>query len=212
MTVVLTAMFSLRVTALPLTWSQDSTGGMGILSFVTLFCIAAWIRLYNENGKKNIRYLICYFLMSLLLVVSKKAMLTAGIGEDYTGKLYGYSSVVVYVEAIALFMAFLYAKPIAGKFAAVINAAAKHSFSVYIIHFAMVGVLFTKIIPVDEYIGNVLTGISAVMFSCLAVYMFCVCVDAIKTSLGVKICNSMRRTKIVALYGRLTKYIDTLMN
>lgn len=35
--VISVAMFSLRVTFLPISWSQDPSGAMGILSFMTLY-------------------------------------------------------------------------------------------------------------------------------------------------------------------------------
>ena len=50
--VYLVVFFSIRPTIFPLTWSQDATGGMGIISFIMLYCIGAWIRKYykrNEN-------------------------------------------------------------------------------------------------------------------------------------------------------------------
>lgn len=38
---IMLALFSIRVTFLPITWAQDSTGGMGLMWFVVLYCVAA---------------------------------------------------------------------------------------------------------------------------------------------------------------------------
>ena len=213
MTAVLIAMFSLRVTILPITWSQDTTGGMGVQSFVTLYCIAAWIRLYyKKNTAGNFKYIIGYILLSLVLVACKKGLLLIGFGEDFTSKLYSYSSILVYGEAVALFLTFLNAKPVSGKIGEWINTVAKHSFSVYIIHFAMLSVLFTKIIPVNQFIDNVITGVPTVMLSVLGVHVFCTCVDIVKTSFGEKICILVRKNRLFDFYNRFVNYVDTMMN
>lgn len=139
-------------------------------------------------------------------------MLMIGFGEDFTGKLYGYSSILVYGEAVALFMTFLNAKPITGKIATWINAVAKHSFSVYIIHFAMMSILFTKIIPVNKFVDNAATGIPAVILSALGVYVFCTCVDIVKSALGNKISMWIQRSRVFAFYSKFADYMDDVMN
>lgn len=41
-------LFSVRTTIFPMTWSQDPSGGMGIITFIMIYFIAAWLRKYYQ--------------------------------------------------------------------------------------------------------------------------------------------------------------------
>lgn len=141
--------------------------------------------------------------MTFVLTASKKAMIVIGMGNDYTSKFYGYSSFFVLVEAVAFFLVFLNSKPINSNIGNTINRIAKHSFSVYIIHFAMTSVLWTNILHVDVRIDNVLTGTITVLLSAVLVYFFCTLVDIVKDFLFSKM-------KSFSLYMRLSGKIYAL--
>lgn len=173
-------LFSVRVTVLPLTWSQDPSSGMGIIWFIVLYCVAAWVRLYYKQNGKWQKWLIIYLAMSALLVVSKKAMLWVGFDEAFTSKLYGYASVFVLMEAVAFFLFFLNVKPIMGRAGKWINNIAKHSFSAYIIHFTITGVLWTRILHMDMWIDDAFSGMIAVLLATVGVFVICVIIDSLK--------------------------------
>lgn len=210
--VIMVIMFSLRVTFLPITWSQDATGGMGILSFLTLYCMAAWLRLYYKKRDGIFKYLAIYLGISILLPVSKKVMLMIGFNKDFTGKLYGYPSIFVYAEAVALFLVFLNMKQIEGKVGKVINIVAEHSFSVYIIHFAMVGVLFTDILHLNLFIDSFATGFIAIVLSVIVIYVFCTCVDVVKSYVSKKIYRKITNTEISQKCMWLLNRWDSIIN
>lgn len=212
LTIIMICMFSLRVTVLPITWAQDSTGGMGLLWFLTLYCVSAWLRLYYEAKHSAKFYFGLYFLMTLILVCSKKILLNAGVSVDYTGKLYGYPSIIVLVEAASIFLAFLNLRPISRRVGKTINSIAKHSFSVYIIHFAILGVLFTKIIPVNKYIDNTGTGIVAIVLAVFLVYTVCTIIDCGKTAIESYIGQRLEKTKIAIVLHKIFGLCDDCVN
>lgn len=94
-----------------------------------------------------------------------------GTDSNLTGKLSGYSSAFVLIEAVAIFLAFLNSKPITGNKAIWINRIARHSFSVYIIHFAMNGVLWTNILHINRWIDQAAAGAAVVIVSVVLVYI-----------------------------------------
>ena len=171
--------FSVRATVFPMTWSQDDTAGMGIIGFVMLYCIGAWIRLYYKRNGRILKWLCIYLGMSFLLVVSKVGIIMIG-ADSLSTKFYSYASPLVIMEAVSLFLVFLNKNPMKQGFSNSVNKIAKHSFSVYIIHFSMLNVLFTKIFCINNYLDNVVTGILAVVLSVIIIYAVCTVIDIIK--------------------------------
>lgn len=171
--------FSIRSTIFPMTWSQDDTAGMGIIGFVMLYCIGAWIRLYYKRNGRILKWLCIYLGMSFLLVVSKVGIIMIG-ADSLSTKFYSYASPLVIMEAVSLFLVFLNKNPMKQGFSNSVNKIAKHSFSVYIIHFSMLNVLFTKIFCINNYLDNVVTGILEVVLSVIIIYAVCTVIDIIK--------------------------------
>ena len=204
-------LFSIRTTFLPLTWGQDANAGMGILWFITLYCVASWLRICRVEPEKPLKYWLIYLTATAVLVASKFVLDKVGV-ESYSSKLFGYSSIVVLVQSVALFKAFLHSKPIDGRVGAVICFAAKHSFSVYIIHFAMWEVLFTKILHIDLWIDNMFSGIAAVLIATVTIFAFCIGVDFVKSVCSNLMGKLLRRTRIANRYGALMDKWDSVVN
>lgn len=200
LTATLVLIFSARSTILPASWGQDLSAGMGILWFITLYCVAAWLRSCRTQQETPFKYWILYLGATVILIASKFVLNKAGI-ESYSGKLFGYSSLVVCVQAVALFKAFLHSKPIGGKLVTPILFAAKHSFSVYIIHFAMMGVLFTNILHLDNWLHNPLVETCMIIGATIAIFAFCVCVDFIKNLCTGFAAGKMGKTGIAKKYN-----------
>lgn len=193
MILLLVIMFPLRLTLLPLTWSQDGSGGMSVILFFVLYCIAAWLRLYYQPESPQPRkYLLCYLGTVLFLVLSKWLLLKV-ISEPYTTKLYGYISIFTIFAAVSLFLFFLYRKQITGRMKKLVLKVASHSFSVYIIHFCMIKALFCNILHLDDVVSSALIGMPAVILSCILVFSVCVLIDMGRTALGRKIEQSIRQ-------------------
>lgn len=211
LTFTLVALFSIRITVLPTSWGQDLSAGMGILWFVTLYCVAAWLRVCRSEQERPLKYWLIYLAATAVLVVSKFVLDRCGI-ESYSGKLFGYSSFVVLVQAVALFKAFLHSKQITGRLSSAIIVTAKHSFSVYIIHFAMLEVLFTNILHIDYWIGNLFSGIAAIFIAAVAIFVFCVGVDAVKNVCSRLVWRMFQNTKVARKYGALMDKWDAIVN
>ena len=209
--ITLMVVVSVRSTAFPISWTQVADGGSGIVWFVTLYCVAAWLRLCGIQRIKAWMGVAVYLLATAGMVVIKWLLLLLGLGA-YSGKLYSYSSVFVLAQAIGLFVAFLKSKPVDTKYEKIIALAGKHSFSVYIIHFAMWGVLFTTILGLDKYIDNPLIGILAILAATVVIYIFCVLVDMAKSWLECKACACFLSTKAGRKYISMTEEIDDLVN
>ena len=202
---LLVVLFSLRVTALPITWAQDSSGGMSVIWLATLYVVGAWLRITGWSLHRNSSHGWLYLLMSAVLVVSKGVLLQCGIPESYSGKLYGYPSIVVLIESVALFLFFTNRRSIEGQAARWIVGISKHSFSVYIIHFAMIGTVFTRIAHLDQLHANISLFISAMLIVCVALFLFCVCVDWLRGAL-------FSRIKVFSAAEHCICRMDRLMN
>lgn len=208
----LVLVFSIRSTIFPVSWAQDPTGGMGILLFILLYCIAAWIRRYYcANGKKW-RWLAGYIIMACLLLMSKALIIKIGIGENLSSKFYVYASPITIVEAICLLLFFINLRPMGNKIGNTINCIAKHSFSVYIIHFSMMSVLFTKVFHVQNWINKIGSGIMAIFVTSTIIFGFCVIVDTIKCLIFNEIGKLMGHCKIKKCYITFCRRWDSLVN
>lgn len=88
----------------------DSSNGYGILWFVTLYCIGAYIRLHGKANKEKYCF-IKYVTLSILIFSSKIILLKLiekGIIKDgiNTGALYKYNSITVLLSSVYLFLFF----------------------------------------------------------------------------------------------------------
>lgn len=202
---ILLMAFSVRVTALPMTWSQDSTGGMSVLWLGTLYMVGAWIRTTQRRFANNYWHGILYLLCALCLVVLKGLLLKIGVSAELSSKLYGYPSLIVFCEATMLFLFFIYGKPIQGIASKVICMIAKHSFSVYVVHFSVVSVLFTTVLKLNTLCNNVFAFVPWMLVGNAIVFGLCVGIDVLRERMFVIILNK-------PVVCRMFDKIDGVMN
>lgn len=209
--IVMFILFSVRTTIFPMTWSQDPSGGMGIITFIMIYIMASWIRKYYQIKNHVKIWGGIYILCVLTLVLSKVIMIEIG-ALNYSTKFYMYNSPVVIIESISLFLLFLNRKPINGRSSNIINKMAQHSFSCYIIHFSMLSVLFTKIIPLDKYVHRVSVGVILALVSCIVIFLFCIMVDMLKTNLEKRYIALIESHKSYKAYMKICKKWDEIAN
>ena len=209
--VILVLVFCVRNTCFPVGWVQSNDGGMGLIWFVTLYCVAAWLRLYEIPRIKAWMGFVAYLLATAAMVVGKKLLLALGLGI-YATKIYHYASVFVLTQSVGLFVTFIKSKPIENGVGSIIDIAGKHSYSVYIIHFAMWNVLFTNILHLDKYISHPVLGLLAVLGTAVLIYAFCVFVDIAKQYVDKKIAAWFLATRLGKKYFRITETYDNLVN
>lgn len=116
----------------------DDSNGYGILWFVTLYLIGAYIRLYYKPNKRK-TYMVKYVFISILILISKfifiKLIKNGILERDINiGALYKYNSITVLLSSVCLFLFF---KDLKIKNKKIENAILKISpliFTTYIIH------------------------------------------------------------------------------
>lgn len=138
--VVLSLLFSVWATLCPFSTTLNFGDGMGIVWFVVVYFVAAYLRLYYKPDNKPGKYVAIYFglvglvacskyLFVMLYQITHLEVLARG-----SSTFYNYNSILVYLAAIALFMAFLNVHIKKGKMASIILKVAPLTFSIYLIH------------------------------------------------------------------------------
>ncbi len=171
---------------LPVTFEIDDKG-YSALWFMTLFLVAAYIRLYGIKFFNDVkRGVITYVVCSLLILIEE---LSIQFVYAKTGHLellerisYDYNHVFVLIGSIGLFTAFVNAKEREYKTGKLISAFAAGSFGVYLIH-EHVFLRFKW----PEWLGiaglfdkNPVVLVLWVIASAVMVYIVCACLDMIR--------------------------------
>lgn len=180
--IILLIIFSI-LTILPSEMLLDKTGGMGIIWFVCLYIIAAYIRLHM-NEIKNKKYLLLYFLLAILLTVIILSIqyICKKIGiEDKSGKFLQYNNIIIAFESIFLFLYFKGLEIKKEKIIRLVKKIAPLTFAVYIIHEQPTfrTVLYTKILHVDMCYHNPY-GIVIVFGSTILIFTVCILIEYIR--------------------------------
>lgn len=116
--------------------------GLGLQWFVTLYVLAAYIRLYGLPFCKNKASSFLWYVLSALMVIPCILLMYPLENGELKGLHFvnasllvdDYNHLLVLLSSIGLFMLFVNMKPIKGKAAAVIAKIASFTFGVYLIH------------------------------------------------------------------------------
>ncbi len=198
--VVLLALFS-RVwrILLPMSTPIDDRG-YGILWFVTLFMIAAYIRLHVQVKGKWLKPLLIYVCSSVCLFLSLPIIgtVTQTIGkmEQYYAVFYEYNAPFTIIGAVALFVAFLNMNIKSDKLGKVINIFASATFGVYLLHeHVLLRDWWNSVWKVQEYYP---TSTFLLHFICVVacVYLAGTAVDLLRQLLFKIITKALRLTKL----------------
>ncbi len=203
----------LRPTLLPKVWAQDMTAGLSVFFFISLYCIAAWIRLYGFSWRiKPVYCFLLYLITSFFLVAVKAILMHFGISEDTASRYYSYDSFFVVFQALALFLAFLYAKPCSGRKAKIINSIARYSFAAYIIHYALNNVLWRQILHVDRYVGRMPDGPIVIISSSILIFFTCCLLDFLRSQAANALHQHVDSTRIGNWESRQIQKWNSLFN
>ena len=203
-----------KPTLFPKKWAQDLTAGLSVFFFITLYCIAVWIRLYGKQSysKKAKYHLFLYLFLSLFLVLLKALLMHLGVSEDTASRYYSYDSAIVVLQALSLFLAFLSMKQFKGQKASRINLIARHSFAAYIVHYSLNSVLWRTILHIDHFVAGIPIGPLVIMSSSVFVYFACVLLDSLRAQIARAI---LRHTDSLMISNWLRDHIqlwNTRMN
>ncbi|MBO7333286.1 MAG: acyltransferase [Lachnospiraceae bacterium] len=199
---------------LPVTFEIDDKG-YSALWFITLFLVAAYIRLYGIKFFKDVkRGVITYVVCSLLILIEE---LSIQLVYAKTGHLellerisYDYNHVFVLLGSVGLFTAFVNAKEREFKAEKVISAFATGSFGVYLIH-EHVFLRFKW----PEWLG--ITGLSDknpvvlvlwVIAAAVMVYIVCACLDMIRQQIFKTVEKASEGKKVSTFLTELDKKLN----
>lgn len=181
----------------------NTAGGVSISWFLTVYLFGAYLKLYYRPDGHFGKKLLCGCIATLLIPISR--FVIEGLLKTPLGKIsilddlmwgysvfFTYSSILVSVAAILLFIAFLNLEIKPGKFARFINTVAGASFGVYLIHDHLYirETLWTRIDGVsllDKW--YLLPACLVIIF---AVYAVCTAIELLRQALFTPINNNQR--------------------
>lgn len=190
---------------------MDAGGGHGVAWFLTLYMVAAYLRLYYTPRKGQGRKLLaCYLLMVVVPPFFKIAytnffnQMNLNLAGPSPDLLYEYHSVPVLVASVSLFMAFLYLKIKSPSVSKIISFLAPLTFGVYLIHDnAYLRPVLWDLLKVNLFANNWYMVFLALLIP-LAIYLCCSLIEKLRCLLFRSLENSNWLThlgdKIVAGY------------
>lgn len=182
--------------------SIDATKGYGILWFVTLYCIAAYIRLYGREQYSTASCFIKYVIISLIIYCSRLVLWkVAGIcnleNKINYDVFYYYNSITIAFSSIYLFLFF---KNLNIKHCKnIILKIAPLTLAVYIIHEAPLirNILYKNILHTD-LIDSVTKFIWALPVSCCCIFIICCAIEFLRTKI-FKLCGYLNNKMILKI-------------
>lgn len=138
--IVLDILFSVWSTICPFSTTLNFGDGMGIVWFIVLYFVAAYLRLYYQPNYRPKKYLGIYFGLAGLIACSKYFFTMVyeltGLSIVVRGSsvFYNYNSILVYLASVALFITFLNIRIKERKGTELILRLAPLTFAIYLIH------------------------------------------------------------------------------
>lgn len=145
--ILLISIFSIIPTFLPISYNNDN--GYGIVTFILIYSIAGYIRLFKDEFNKDKKnYLFKWFLCSL--TVFMLSLLSYKLINF--SNAWGYNNIFNILSAMYLFLYFRNIK-IQSE---IINYLATFSFSIYIIHInpSIKNLIYNELLHFDKYYNN----------------------------------------------------------
>ena len=178
----------IRPSVLPRTWGQDSSMGLSVFFFIVLYLTAAWFRLYGKPLRISPVWLrVVFLVLSLVMLFSRSLMMRLGASDQTAMRLYGYDSVLSVAQAVTLLLIGLNRKPLSDRFSSLVAKLAKNSLAVYIIHFSMNPIIWTRFLHVERYVPGIISGFFAVVCSVILVYLACACIEELRLRLFLRL-------------------------
>lgn len=150
-------------------------GGYGIINFINLYMIGAYIKLYRDNNISKKISIIVYLTCTIITTIHSFSKTTA----------WNYNTIINLIGSIAIFELF---KSIEMKNHKCINKLSTYTFSTYIIHenAFLVTILYRKIFSANEYWnsnGMFLNLITSV----IGIYIICIIIEFVRRLIFKKI-------------------------
>ncbi|MBN1294589.1 MAG: acyltransferase [Candidatus Latescibacteria bacterium] len=181
---IIIGMFSVWKSLNPIFETFDPTKGYGVIWFVCLYIIAAYLRLYWHSNVNKYWYLLVYVLISVLVFLSKITIRYYLPDVSFENLYYEYNSISILTSSIGLFLFFRELKIKNGNFCRLIVAISPLMLGVYLIHEQVVlrSILWINILHVDTYVESIMFIPISVLII-IAVFSGCTLIEAIRFKL-----------------------------
>ena len=166
------------------TTTTIADNGYGIVNFINLYMIGAYIKIYKDKYIPKKISLIVYFICTII---------TTGY-SFFTGRAWNYTTIMNLVGSIAIFQLF---KSIKIKNNKVINKLSTYTFSTYIIHenTFLVTILYRNLFQSNNYWNNNWMIIN-LLITVIGIYIICVVIEFIRRLLLKRIIDDVVEEKI----------------
>lgn len=190
--IILIILFSIIPTIDFISDPFGSAYGYGVVWFIVLYIIAAYIRIYGLKIKHPFTIYTIITIAELLINILYQFPKSERIKFLFTLQTY-YNSVFVLLGAISLFMFFMNLEINGKKITSIIKWIVPKSFAVYLIHEHPVfrDILWQKIIMIERYSGNAISLLLTIIVSTAIIFIVCILIDTVRSTLIYKIENKM---------------------
>lgn len=181
--IILLIVFCAFTSILPSSFTFDKTGGYGIIWFIVLYLVGAYIRLYVNFNYENRKNLIGFFLISAfnyLLILIMEYICGKFQVMNMSAKLLKYNFITVFLASVFLFSYFKNMEAKNSKIINIVSKIASLTFGVYIIHEQVVlrGILYLDILNLDRVWNNALQFI-IVPATAIVIFLICMLIERI---------------------------------
>lgn len=200
--------FSVWPTFVPFATTLDRDKGNSIAWFVTLYFVAAYIRLFYTPGKRKMRYLAVYVCVSIAVFLSKLMLdyisSKIGVGTGYSAMFYNYSSLTILISSVSLFLFVIHFSGEFKRFNKIILAFSSATFGVYLIHDNSLfrPVLWDKLINVNALFDSRLFILESLLIV-FSIYIASSLIEIGRKKLFSRLENCSPINKISAKFDRL---------
>lgn len=201
--IILIVFFSLEQSILPFPeMTLDQTGGYGIIWFVVLYFVGAYIKRFEKECQFLSRKINCviFFGSGILLLLSRailsNVLLRFGFDEKYADIWYSYNSIPVFVASIAIFLTFLNIEIIHRGSKRLITKMGGATFGVYLIHehVKLHWILWKDILKVDKYYNSSVMIINMIVIV-IGVFGICILIEMVRSVIVKKMKEKFRKVE-----------------
>jgi len=192
---ILVIIFSAWHTLNPFAETLDASKGYGIIWFILLYLLGAYIKKYGLKQYTRTSYFLIYLFLCSIMVAMKLSCNLLSIQYTFIAKaqnlFYHYNSLITLFAAIALFNYFLNLN--IHNMPKILVKISSLTLGVYLIHdhFLFRNILWKDILPVSDFFNNTLFPLITIICIVL-VFMICIGIEYLRTLLF----------KYIKLYGR----------
>ena len=192
--IILLFAFCIMPSCLPGSMNFDTTGGYGIIWFIVIYMVAAWIRLYDINIKSlkiKRKYYLLFYLVLSLIIASLRITFKVNI-------MYNSNFILVFFASIFLFLYFKDLKIRLERISNIIVYISSLTFGVYLIHTQKIlseFVLYNQILHTKMWL-NSWFGLFISVFLIIGSFIIYLLIESFRQKILIYIKNKFLNGKV----------------